>query len=446
LPHVSTNVLRVSLMPEFSSAAAAPALAPVCSACGHTLAAAEPTRESAQLAGAAHREARPKQFPPGTLLAKRYRIVALLGSGGTAEVYRADDMTLDQKVALKFYPGRLQGEAGALARFYREVRLARQISHPNICRVFDISETEGRVFITMEFISGEDLHTLLRRIGRLSPDKALDVALQLCSGLTAAHAAGILHRDLKPANVMLDDRGNVRITDFGLAAPATDLHHELDAGTPGYMAPEQLAGKEITARSDLYALGLVLYEIFTGKRGIELRTAAELLRPEKTLPSLQNLAGVDPWVRQAILQCLEPDPANRPASALQVAAALSRGTSLPALARIDAASARASLEQPAAKQQSSLGRLGWSMAVTSLFGFALLLLLAPLSTGLGLDLKGGNNSPSTTFTWMWGMFLQCFVALCALVLVLRFGIRVSSPPSHAGGPGEVANSVSTGNP
>jgi serine/threonine protein kinase len=178
----------------------------------------------------------------GTTLADRYRIVALLGKGGMGEVYRAEDLRLTQTVALKFLPDAMTGDEAARARFHQEVRLAREIAHPNICRVFDIGEADGRLFITMEYVDGEDLASLLRRIGQLPQSKALDIARQMCAGLAAAHDHGVLHRDLKPGNIMLDGRGRVRITDFGLAALDQNLAgEELRAGTPAYMAPEQLA-------------------------------------------------------------------------------------------------------------------------------------------------------------------------------------------------------------
>jgi serine/threonine-protein kinase len=182
------------------------------------------------------------RFVPGTLLAKRYRIVAPVGQGGMGEVYRAEDLRLGQTVALKFLPKTIAHIPDAWAQVVREVRIARQISHPNICRVFDVSESNEGPFITMEFIDGEDLASLLKRIGRLHTDKGLQVAHQLCAGLAAAHELGIVHRDLKPANIMIDGRGRVRITDFGLAALVEELRKgEVLAGTPGYMAPEQVA-------------------------------------------------------------------------------------------------------------------------------------------------------------------------------------------------------------
>ena len=204
---------------------------------------------------------------PGTILAERYRIVGLLGKGGMGEVYRADDLKLAQPVALKFLPDHLLSDAPALARFHREVRVARQVSHKNVCRVYDIGEIDGRHFLSMEFIRGEELSSLLRRIGRLPQDKALQLARQICAGLAAAHDLGFIHRDLKPANIMIDGDGNARVLDFGLGGLAEELgEEEVRAGTPAYMSPEQIEGKEQTVRSDIYSLGLVLYELFTGKR------------------------------------------------------------------------------------------------------------------------------------------------------------------------------------
>ena len=269
---------------------------------------------------------------PGALLAGRYRIVALLGRGGMGEVYRADDLKLGQAVALKFLPRALERDPVRLERFLTEIRTAREVSHPNVCRVYDVGEVDGRHFLSMEYIDGEDLASLLRRIGRLPHDKALDIARQLCAGLAAAHDQGVLHRDLKPANVMLDGRGKVRLTDFGLAEFAGAGGGDL-AGTPGYMAPEQFAGQVATIQSDLYALGLVLYEVFSGKRVFAADTLAELrrLHEESRPPSLTSAVhDVDPLVERVILRCLEKDPHDRPPSAIAVAAALPGGDPLAA--------------------------------------------------------------------------------------------------------------------
>ena len=274
------------------------------------------------------------RFIPGDILSDRYRIVGLLGRGGMGEVYRADDLKLKQAVALKFLPESLTSNGAALARFYREVSVARQISHRHVCRVYDVAEYEGQHFISMEFVRGEELSSLLKRIGRLPQDKAIDVARQICGGLAAVHERGVLHRDLKPANIMLDEHGEVRITDFGIAALASELDQREMSGTPAYMSPEQLEAKELTTKSDIYSLGLVLYEIFTGKKAFEASSLQELiqLRMSDTTPTSlsKHVPELDPLVERVIFRCLERDPAQRPASATQVAAALPGGDPLAA--------------------------------------------------------------------------------------------------------------------
>ena len=270
------------------------------------------------------------RFVPGAILLQRYRIVGLLGKGGMGEVYRADDLKLGQAVALKFLPDHLLSDGAALARFHREVRVARQVSHKNVCRVYDIGETDGRHFLSMEYIKGEELSSLLRRIGSLPIDKSIQLARQICAGLNAAHDVGVLHRDLKPANVMIDGEGNARILDFGLAGLSEEFsEHELAAGTPAYMAPEQLEGREQTIKTDIYSLGLVLYELFTSKKAFEARTIGELIemrRSNTTPTSLTSLVkDIDPLIERVVERCLQTDPALRPSSALQVAAALPGG-------------------------------------------------------------------------------------------------------------------------
>ena len=309
------------------------------------------------------------RFTPGQIIAERYRVVAMAGRGGMGEVYRAEDLKLGQLVAIKFLPESLSQDAAALARFHSEVRIARQVSHPNVCRVFDIGEAEGAHFLSMEFVDGEDLASVVRRIGRLSPDKATEVARQICAGLSAAHERGVIHRDLKPANVMLDGTGKIRITDFGLAGIAESIHQaDIRAGTPAYMAPEQLAGLEVTAKSDIYSLGLILYEILTGKRAFEASTMPELikLREQGIITNPSTLVrDLDPLIERVILRCLESDPAKRPASALQVAAALPGGDPL--------AAALASGETPSPEMVAAAGatagirpRLGLALVATVL--------------------------------------------------------------------------------
>ncbi len=272
--------------------------------------------------------ARDGRFPSGTLLAGRYRIVSLLGRGAMGEVYRADDLTLDSPVALKFLPAGLERDEERMARLAEEVRIARQVSHRNVCRVFDVAGLGSHPFLSMEYVDGEDLASLLRRIGRLPHDKAAEIGRELASGLAAIHRQGILHRDLKPANLMIDGHGHARITDFGVAGLAA-AHTDADAGvgTPRYMAPEQLAGRPASVQTDLYAFGMVLYELLTGRRAFpEAGSLVELLRlREKTRPPSPSdlVDGLDPEVEALILRCLAGDPDDRPASAEAVVAALS---------------------------------------------------------------------------------------------------------------------------
>ena len=294
------------------------------------------------------------QLGAGDVLAGRYRIIDALGKGGMGEVYRAHDLKLDQDVALKFLPRDFQQDPSRLARFHGEVRIARQVSHRNVCRVYDIGEIQGQTFLTMEYIDGEDLGSLLHRIGRLPSDKAVEIAHQLCRGLAAAHEKGVLHRDLKPANVMIDGQGEARITDFGLAVAIDEVEGvEIRVGTPAYMSPEQSSGKEVTVQSDLYSLGLVLYELFTGKRAFSASTPEELVRLQRdstpTSPS-SLVEGIDPTVERAILRCLEVDPRRRPPSAIAVTAALPGGDPL--------AAALAAGETPSPELVADAGEVG----------------------------------------------------------------------------------------
>ncbi len=321
------------------------------------------------------------RFIPGDIRSDRYRIVGLLGRGGMGEVYRADDLKLKQPVALKFLPQSLTANAAALARFYREVSVARQISHRHVCRVYDIAEYEGQHFISMEFVRGEELLSLLKRIGRLPQDKAVEVARQLCAGLAAVHERGVLHRDLKPANIMLDEHGEVRITDFGIAAVELD-QREAMSGTPAYMSPEQLEGQELTAKSDIFSLGLVLYEIFTGKKAFEASTLAELLnlRRSDTTPTSpsQYVPELDPLIERVIFRCLEKDPAKRPGSALQVAAALPGGDPL--------AAALAAGETPSPEMVAAAPKQGALKPAVAISLLASALLLIAAVSFLGRDM------------------------------------------------------------
>lgn len=295
-------------------------------------------------------ESKDLRLTPGTILGDRYRIVSLVGKGGMGEVYRADDLKLGQTVALKFL-----AHHGNATRLYQEVRIGRQVSHPNVCRLYDIAEVDGQFFITMEFVDGEDLASLLRRVGRLPSEKALMLTREICAGLAAAHDRGVIHRDLKPANVMVDGRGRARVTDFGLAlADGTTAD---TAGTPAYMAPEQLAGEGASTKSDIYALGLVLYEIFTGRRTFDATSTPDLLarrqRADFTRPSAVT-RDVPAIVERIIVRCLDANPQARPDSVEDIlrdlpggdplAAAIAAGET-PSPAMVAAASERGSFPE-----------------------------------------------------------------------------------------------------
>jgi serine/threonine-protein kinase len=299
------------------------------------------------------------------------------------EVYRAEDLKLGNVVALKFLPNSLQKDDAALVAFHAEVRNARQVSHPNVCRVYDIGEVNGRHFLTMEYIDGEDLASLLRRIGRLPADKALETAHQICAGLAAAHDCGLLHRDLKPANIMLDGRGRVRITDFGLAlSSAAATGRRETAGTPAYMAPEQIDKGEASVRSDIYSLGLVFYELFTGRTPYQATTPAEWRRAHlesSPRPLTLLVKDIDPAVETAVLRCLQKDPALRPSSVRQVAAEFPGGDPL--------AAAIAAGETPSPDMVAAAGEEGALAPAQAWFfltGVAIALLLAMMIAQRGM--------------------------------------------------------------
>jgi serine/threonine-protein kinase len=323
-----------------------------------------------------------ERFIPGRVLAGRYRVVERVGQGGMGEVYRAVDLKLGQPVALKFLPQELSEDPARLTALLEEVRLARQVSHPFVCRVHDIEEMDGLHFLSMEFVDGEDLASLLRRIGRLPADKANEIAREIATGLAAIHERGLLHRDLKPANIMIDGRGNARITDFGLAQRETEESDpEFIIGTPAYMAPECLAGSQTaTVQSDLYSLGLVLYELFTGKHAFEGENLKEIIRRRRETTPIapsQLQRDIDPSAERSILRCLEREPARRPRSAATVAASLPGGD--PLVAAI-AAGRTPSPELIAARTAADAGvrpAVAWACLGALVAGLAVLAAVAP---------------------------------------------------------------------
>ena len=255
-------------------------------------------------------------FAPGEVFAGRYRMIERIGSGGMGDVWRADDLVLETAVALKVIES---ATPAARDRIVREVRLARQITHPAVCRVFDVGESNGVLFFSMELVRGEDLAALLRRVGRLPQEKVIAIARQLCAGLAAAHAQGVLHRDLKPANILIDDAGLVRISDFGIAIPRNEVDRHALTGTPAYMAPEQrMPGMRVSEQTDVYALGLVLYDLLVGSH-------ARRRSDESTPPPAPStlITSVDPRLDRLIMAALAPDPHDRPSSVLEMGAQLS---------------------------------------------------------------------------------------------------------------------------
>ncbi|MEM7351246.1 MAG: serine/threonine-protein kinase [Acidobacteriota bacterium] len=309
------------------------------------------------------------RFETGHIFAGRYRIISELGRGGMGEVFRAHDRVLDEEVAIKFLPRRKRRHVEHLLN---EVRMARQVTHPNVCRVFDFGEADGETFLTMEYIDGENLASLLGRIGRLSRDKLLDLAQQLASGLAAAHARGVLHRDLKPANIMIDGRGQARITDFGISSP-TELDQPVEtklsaiAGTPAYMAPEQLTRGEVSVQSDLYSLGLVLHEMATGQPVFEAKTPAqyaELHRASTPTTPSQQVEHLDPRLEEVIIRCLEKQPQDRPSSARAILSVLPGGD--PLQMALEAGETPSPEMVAAARRGTTLSRRGGLLLVTIL--------------------------------------------------------------------------------
>src|SRR5215469_15746080 len=262
----------------------------------------------------------------GTLLAERYEILQLLGQGGMGAVYKARDTELDRMVALKLIRPELAKNPEMLRRFKQELILARQVTHKNVIRIFDLGQSEGIKFITMDFVEGQDLRHLLLEKGKFPPDEAARLMLQICRALEAAHGEGVIHRDLKPHNIMLDAGGRAYVMDFGIARsahlPGMTQTGAL-IGTPEYMSPEQARGEKLTERSDLFSLGVIFYELLTGTSpypagDAPLATLWKRLQ-EKAKPPMEVDPGVPKALNDIVMKALEMEPENRWASAREMA-------------------------------------------------------------------------------------------------------------------------------
>jgi len=260
----------------------------------------------------------------GVLFGGRYEIISVLGQGGMGAVYKARDRELDRLIALKVIRPELATDPAILARFKQELILSRNITHKNVVRSFDLGEAEGIRFISMEYVDGEDLRAVLRREGKLSPKDAIAVVEQICRALDSAHTEGVIHRDLKPQNVMRDTQGRVVVMDFGLARSLGEsglTQTGAIVGTMEYMSPEQAMGTTLDQRSDIFSVGLIFFELLTGRAPYKADTAIASLM-KRTREDAQSASDVEitvPKTLSAIVsRCLEREPANRYHSAVEL--------------------------------------------------------------------------------------------------------------------------------
>jgi serine/threonine protein kinase/Tfp pilus assembly protein PilF len=258
-----------------------------------------------------------KRLKRGRVFAERYEVIEELGEGGMGIVYKVFDRKIDEKVALKVLAPEIAGDEKTIERFRNELKLARKISHRNVCRMYDLSEEDKTQFITMEFVPGENLKSLIKRIGQLSKTKAISIAKQVCEGLTEAHRLGVVHRDLKPQNIMVDSDGNARIMDFGIARSIRTksiTETGMIIGTPEYMSPEQVEGVGVDHQSDLYSLGVILFEMLTGRVPFRGETPLSVILKHKTEqpPDPRRFDDQIPLeISQMILKCMEKDKNKR---------------------------------------------------------------------------------------------------------------------------------------
>ena len=265
-----------------------------------------------------------EELTRGTTFARRYEIIEELGKGGMGKVYRAEDKKIKEEVALKLIKPEIASDKKTIERFSNELKMARKIAHRNVCRMYDLGEEKGTHYITMEYVPGEDLKRLVRKVGQFSAGKTISIAKQVCEGLAEAHRLGVVHRDLKPQNIMVDEDGNARIMDFGIARSVKGkgiTGAGVMIGTPEYMSPEQAEVKEVDQRSDIYSLGVILYEMVTGRVPFEGETPLGIAMKHKSeMPKdpREFNSQIPEDLSRVILRCLEKDKEKRYQSAGEV--------------------------------------------------------------------------------------------------------------------------------
>jgi serine/threonine protein kinase/Tfp pilus assembly protein PilF len=295
-----------------------------CGQCGAQL----PTLEEPEITKTL--ETSKEELTTGSTFAGRYQIIEELGKGGMGRIYKALDKEINAKVALKLIKPEISADDKTIQRFKNELKIAREITHKNVCRMYDLNKEGELYFISMEYVSGEDLKSFIRRSKQLATGTAITIAKQICEGLSEAHKSGVVHRDLKSSNIMIDKEGNARIMDFGIARPllTTGLTDEgIIIGTPEYMSPEQVEGKEIDQRSDIYSLGIILYEMVAGRVPFEGDTPLTLgIKHKKEIPRNPKKlnAQIPDGFDQVIMRCLEKDKTKRYQSARELHAELEK--------------------------------------------------------------------------------------------------------------------------
>jgi serine/threonine protein kinase/Tfp pilus assembly protein PilF len=289
-----------------------------CGKCATSLPSTEEVKDTETI------EAPKEELTTGSAFARRYQIIEEIGRGGMGKVYKAHDIEIKEKVALKLIKPEISADKKTIERFQNELRFARKISHRNVCRMYDLNKEDGSYYITMEYVSGEDLKSFIRRSGQLAVGTTIRIAKQICDGLSEAHKSDVIHRDLKPSNIMIDNDGNVRIMDFGIARSVEGkgiTGAGVMIGTPEYMPPEQAEAKEVDQRSDIYSLGVILYEMVTGRVPFGGDTALSIAmkhKGEEPKDPREFNTQLYEGISRVILKCLEKDKNKRYQSAEDV--------------------------------------------------------------------------------------------------------------------------------